>query len=170
MPKFLFLICLGFIQTSCALVNNGLQTNSVQNSNNFVANNLSDLNSNGDVIKNKDDNIKLPPEYFGSWGGTHGGLIEISSNQIIGDVLENKRYVYKVIENVKRNGENQYLLELKDRRKNSYLRKFTLLRFKSDEQLYYSGYESYENYQNNIFSAAGEFFKNSNDNQSQSKH
>lgn len=160
MFKLLFLICLGFFLSSCNSVNNGLQTNSVQSSNNFVANNLSNLNSNRDAIENKDDNLRLPPEYFGSWGGTRGGLIEISSNQIIGDVLENKKYVYKVIENIKRDGENQYLLELKDRQQDSYLRKFTLLRFKSDVQFYYFGYESYENYQNNKYSAAGEFFKN----------
>jgi hypothetical protein len=97
--------------------------------------------------------------YIGCWGGTHGGLLRISSNKIY-DLLDGKKYFYKYIS--KQNGiESDYLLELKGkpRTRKGFITKFIALKFLKKDDLAYFGYDSIEDYQNKSYTSMGEFIR-----------
>lgn len=114
--------------------------------------------SNTGKVPIKSETLSLPPRYFGEWGGTNGGLIELSANELSGGVDEEKNK-YKVLENFKTENEDQYLIEVLERHPESHFQNFVFLRFKNENQLYYYGYDSLGSFRSNAFSAAGEFIK-----------
>ena len=106
------------------------------------------------------DTVGLPNKYFGSWGGTGGGLIELTQKEVR-DVLERKSYTYDLLLDVKApTAENQFMIKLRKPPTNSFFKAIIVITFKSDGHFTYYGYDSLEDVKENRFSGAGEFFKN----------
>jgi len=110
---------------------------------------------NGDTTK---EAVELPDAYLGRWGGTGGGLFDITKSEVI-NVLTEKKFKYHLVEIREKDGRKEYLLELTDPDE-GYIKRFMLLKFVKEDHLYYFGFDTYDASLKSNYSGAGEFFKN----------
>ena len=105
------------------------------------------------------NSTKIPAEFEGEWGGTHGGMMRIGAAEV-SDVLENRKYKITNVSIAEADSNTVLLTLTANAETGTYIKRLSKFKLVGPGPLYYWGYDSRDELNKDRYQGSAEFFKN----------